>query len=285
MSSNSATTPTANVQSDDYDWGERRRQKQAAAREGNHDLIFIGDSITHRFERADGGMAVWRRHYARHRVLNLGYGWDCTQNVLWRLQQGEFAGQSPGLAVLNIGTNNLTGNGACRPNTVAEIVAGIAGICAFIRRASSDTQILVMSVFPRGRADAMINGRVGDLNAALSAWIAGCPHLLHLDIGARFLGDDGEVNARLLPDLCHPSEAGYAIWAEAIEPFVRRHVDERYSGKEFPLLCGLAGTAASGRSTGRAALDTQITHIISRGLDAVPGATFHHPVVASERLS
>lgn len=223
---NTAIIPAANVQRDNYDWEGRRGEKQAAALAGNHDLVFIGDSITHRFEREDGGLAVWMRYYGGRRALNLGYGWDCTQNVLWRLQNGEFDGQRPKLVVLNIGTNNLTGNGACRANTSAETVEGIAAICNHVLKASPATRVLVMSVFPRGSAAEMIRARVRDLNAALHAWLATRAELMHLDIGPRFLADGGEIDPTLLPDRCHPVEPGYAIWAEALEPFVRRHVDE-----------------------------------------------------------
>ncbi|MET0261492.1 MAG: GDSL-type esterase/lipase family protein [Rariglobus sp.] len=228
---NTATVPAANVQRDNYDWEARRAEKQAAAAAGNHDLVFIGDSITHRFEREDGGLAVWQRHYGHRRALNLGYGWDCTQNVLWRIENGEFSGQRPKLVVLNIGTNNLSGNSACRANTTAEIVAGISAICYLVERASPETCILVMSIFPRGRADEMIHARVKDLNAALTGWLATRPRYLHLDIGAQFFGGDGEIDTALLPDRCHPVEPGYVIWAEALEPLIQRHVDGVQAGE------------------------------------------------------
>lgn len=224
MPSNSAIEPAANVQRDNYDWEGRRAEKQAAALSRSHDLIFIGDSITHRFEREDGGLAVWKKHYAHLGALNLGYGWDTTQNVLWRLEQGEFAGQQPKLVVLNIGTNNLTGNGACRPNTVAEIVAGIGAIADFIQGRSPQTVILVMALFPRGLATESIYMRVQDLNAVLRVWATGRPRMLHLDIGEHLADAEGQVRVDLLPDRCHPVEPGYAIWAEALAPFVTRYV-------------------------------------------------------------
>ncbi len=222
---NSATNPAPNVQQDDYTWAERRAQKQAAAQSGSHDLIFIGDSITHRFERDDVGGPVWQKFFGRLRVLNLGYGWDTTQNVLWRLTEGgEFAGQRPRLVVLNIGTNNLTGNSACPANTTAEIVEGIAAICDLVQHASPETKILVMSIFPRGRRVEMINARVHDLNQEIRLWLTTRPELLHLDIGEGLLKPGGEIDPVLVPDLCHPVEPGYVVWGEALQPLVKQYV-------------------------------------------------------------
>ena len=36
--------------------------------------------------------AAWTNCFAGFKVTNLGYGWDRTENVLWRLQHGELDG-------------------------------------------------------------------------------------------------------------------------------------------------------------------------------------------------
>jgi beta-glucosidase len=43
-----------------------------------------------------------------------------------------------------------------------------------------------------------------------------------LDISDRFLKDDATLPASLMPDMLHPNEKGYAIWAEAMEPTIDR---------------------------------------------------------------
>ena len=83
-------------------------------------------------------------------TLNLGFGWDRTQNVLWRLAHGEFEGLHPKTVVINIGTNNLTGTANARANTPAEVVQGILAIHEQVRAQSPQSRIIVMGVFPRG---------------------------------------------------------------------------------------------------------------------------------------
>jgi beta-glucosidase len=39
-----------------------------------------------------------------------------------------------------------------------------------------------------------------------------------LDLGAKFLGSDGTLSRDIFPDLLHPNEKGYQIWADAMEP-------------------------------------------------------------------
>jgi beta-glucosidase len=39
-----------------------------------------------------------------------------------------------------------------------------------------------------------------------------------LDIGAKFLDADGKLPASVMPDLLHPNEHGYQIWADAMNP-------------------------------------------------------------------
>jgi lysophospholipase L1-like esterase len=42
-----------------------------------------------------------------------------------------------------------------------------------------------------------------------------------MDIGPKFLEADGTLSKEIMPDLLHPNEKGYEIWAEAIEGKVK----------------------------------------------------------------
>ena len=39
-----------------------------------------------------------------------------------------------------------------------------------------------------------------------------------MDLGQEFLQEDGAISRDIMPDLLHLSEAGYEIWANALEP-------------------------------------------------------------------
>ena len=45
-------------------------------------------------------------------------------------------------------------------------------------------------------------------------------HVRFLDIGAKFLVSDGKINPALLPEGIHPSAAGYAVQADAMQPLL-----------------------------------------------------------------
>lgn len=225
---NNAIIPSTKLENDFYEWYDRHETKLQEVKANHYDLVFIGDSITHFFAGhpgfADKGDAVWQEFYGSRAALNLGFGWDRTQNVLWRLQHGEFAGQTPRLVVLNIGTNNLTGTENARSNTPAEIAEGIAAICRTIWEKSPRTHILLMGIFPRGAANDPLRTVLKELNALLAAYAAQDDRLDFLDIGQRFLDERGEFRPGMMPDQCHPSAAAYRIWADAIEPVVQRYL-------------------------------------------------------------
>jgi lysophospholipase L1-like esterase len=220
MSINSAIIPEPNIQKDFYDWAERRQEKVDLAKADKYDLIFMGDSITHIFEMQERGLPVWQKYYGNRKVLDLGYGWDTTQNLLWRLQNGEFTGQQPKLVVLNIGTNNLTGNSACRQNTPAEVVEGIDTICRYIHQQSPTTTILIMAIFPRGLTTEQIFTDVVEANKLLAQYMQNKPNILHLNINEQMLEGKEEISLEIMDDRCHPTEKGYEIWAKEIEGVV-----------------------------------------------------------------
>ena len=86
----------------------RHRAFNERVKQGNVDLIFIGDSITHSWE--GNGKKNWDQYYDKRNAVNMGFGGDTTQHVIWRLEHGEIDNISPKVAVLMIGTNNSHAN-------------------------------------------------------------------------------------------------------------------------------------------------------------------------------
>ena len=201
-------------------WIPRHEQILEQVQHGNVDLIFVGDSITHGWER--NGKEQWAKYYAPRNALNMGFGGDRTQHVLWRFDHGEIDGISPKLAVLMIGTNNSN----AQDNTAEEIADGIKAICAKMRCKLPKTKILILGIFPRGAAPSP--QREKNAKAGKLAWqIADNNMIYYLNINGHFLGADGTLPKDVMPDLLHPNEKGYKIWAEAIEPTVAKLMGEK----------------------------------------------------------
>jgi len=125
-------------------WTLRNDAVNERVRQGNVDLLMIGDSITHGWE--GGGKKYWEKYYAPRNAVNMGFSGDRTQHVLWRLEHGHLEGISPKLAVIMIGTNNSNG----KDNTAEEIADGIIAICGKLRAECPRMKILILAIFPRG---------------------------------------------------------------------------------------------------------------------------------------
>src|SRR5262252_7523500 len=83
------------------------------AKAGGIDIYFEGDSITRRWGASDypNLLANWNKNFTGWNAADFGWGADTTQNILWRLKNGELDGVNPKVIVLLAGTNNI-GNGA-----------------------------------------------------------------------------------------------------------------------------------------------------------------------------
>lgn len=199
-------------------WLERHEAMNARVKQGNVDLVFIGDSITHGWEGT--GKGVWQKFYGERNAVNLGIGGDRTQHVIWRLGNGNLEGISPKLAVIMIGTNN-SGN-----NTPEQIAEGLTVIVNQLKEKTPKTKILLLAVFPRGATPADKRRQVNEKANEIASKLADDEQVFYLDIGKTFLKDDGLLTREIMPDLLHLSEQGYTIWAESIEPQVAKLMGE-----------------------------------------------------------
>jgi lysophospholipase L1-like esterase len=151
-------------------------------------------------------------------VLNLGFGWDRTQNVLKRIELGELDGIKPKAVVIHIGTNNLAGTKNARANTPAEIAEAIGVIVDRVRGKCPAAKIILMAVFPRGEKPGdSARAKIAEINIGI-AKLAEKPNLVLLDITSKLTNPDGTISKDVMGDFLHPTGKGYAIWAEALKP-------------------------------------------------------------------
>jgi lysophospholipase L1-like esterase len=210
---NTATNPVPR----DARWMQRHEGFVEIARKGNIDLLFLGDSITDNWRTQ--GSNVWSQYYGPRHAANFGINADRTQHVLWRLQHGELEGLKPRVVVVLIGTNNTgreNGSQTIR-NTPPEVIEGATAVVAELRKRLPASKVLLLAIFPRGKKDDPQRVQIAEVNAALARLDDG-KTVKFLDIGQKFLGPDGTLPREVMPDLLHPSEKGYQIWAEAMEP-------------------------------------------------------------------
>ena len=183
---------------------------------GDYDVEFIGDSITQGWEGK--GAAVWQDLGAKYKIINFGVSGDRTEHVLWRFEQGQLDGIKAKVAIVMIGTNNSNKNkDGTWAYTDSDILEGVTAIVNEIRRRQPETKVFLLGIFPRGKAFNEQRGRLLEINQVL-AKLADGKNIFYLDFGSQYVENDGSISKDIMPDALHPNEAGYKIWAAAMEP-------------------------------------------------------------------
>ncbi len=202
-------------------WQIRHKAMSERVKQGNVDLVFIGDSITHFWDRKDQGLPVWNEYYGARNAVNLGISADRIQHVLWRLQNGNLDGVSPKVAVVMIGTNN---SGSDSPEDIA---AGVKAVVTTIEEKCPTTRVLILGIFPRGK-DATDKRRIVNNKAnEIISKFADNRTIFYMNIGDKMLEEDRALSREVMPDLLHPGKKGYEIWAEAIEEKLKKLLGEK----------------------------------------------------------
>jgi lysophospholipase L1-like esterase len=207
---------------DPYNWMERHQAVLDLVNSRQTDLVFIGDSILHNFggepvtPSRRHGQETWKKFYGSRNAADLGFGWDRTENVLWRLEQGELKGVNPKAVVIMIGTNNLM------LNTANEIRDGIVACVDLIQQDAPEAKVLVVGLLPRGEQPYdPLRIKAAAVNRLMPG-IARRENVDYLDVGSSFLEPDGTISRSVMPDFLHPTAKGYQIYAEALEPWISK---------------------------------------------------------------
>jgi beta-glucosidase len=206
-------------------WFDRHAEKIAEIEKSNNpkderkiELLMVGDSITNNFDKKGPGEPVWKKYFTPLNALNLGFGGDRTNHVLWRLEHLPKIKPAPLAASLMIGTNNICW-GSDKPKQAAE---GIQEITRKLNAMYPKMKILVLGVFPRReQLNHPHRKQIIELNSYLPDLLKDIPNVSFMDIGSEFLDEKGFLSREMMPDTTHPSEKAHEIWAQAITPKLR----------------------------------------------------------------
>ena len=205
-------------------WMDQHQDINKIAKQGEIELVFIGDSITQSWggsgrQVGQAAPQVWEQYYAKRKAVNFGISGDGFRNVLWRIENGNLDGINPKVVVLHIGTNDLA---RYQPQRIAR---GIEQIVLRIEERRQRAKILLMGIFPRGAtADDPMRIKANQVNKLLQQ-IADNRKTFYLDIGEHFINQAGKaLDSHYRDDFLHLSPEGYQSWATAIEPFLVKHL-------------------------------------------------------------
>ena len=125
-----------------------------------------------------------------------------------------------------IGTNN-TWNFS--PEDIAE---GIKACVEAIRKKQPQAKLLLMPIFPRevahkrGERDytrkngEIVMPKIAKVNELIRP-LADGKSVVWFDVASKFFDAEGQPDITLLPDGTHPGPQGYAVWADALLPYLK----------------------------------------------------------------
>jgi lysophospholipase L1-like esterase len=197
------------------------KQLLEKARKGRIDIYFEGDSITRRWGASDPqykeNLMNWTANFFGWNAADFGWGGDLTQNILWRLENGELDGVNPKIIVILAGINNV---GARAPDDakIADISRGLKAILDVCREKAPDATIIMTAIFPRNDNMAVIPG-INRINENIAQFADG-KKVRYLNVNNKFAARDGRIFDGMMNagDKLHPTVKGYQVWADALKP-------------------------------------------------------------------
>lgn len=205
------TTPvTHNRDGGTYNWQKRHEEVLDRNKTIKPDVVIIGDSIIHYWggepkAPLTRGAEAWTKCFADVSVENLGFGWDRTENALWRIENGELDGIQPKVIIILIGTNN-TGR-----NTPEDIAAGIEAVCAAAHVKQPEAKILLLGILTR-RNEKPGESVTEPVNKLLAEHFSDVDYVTYRDFGPDLRNADGTTKAAFFSDNVHLNAAGYEVF-------------------------------------------------------------------------
>ena len=127
---------------------------------GAGEILLIGDSIINGLSRYQ---IVWSKYFRPLRASKFGIGGDRTQNVLWRVRNGEIP-KNLHICIIHCGTNNISSD------SPSDIVNGITSIVLEVQKAKPNAKIIITGLLPHDLNPGFRRQKIQSVNNKLNHW-------------------------------------------------------------------------------------------------------------------
>jgi lysophospholipase L1-like esterase len=213
-------------------------QLMAKRTQGKIDVYFMGDSITRRWGASDRQYADllsnWNENFKGWNAADFGWGGDKTQNMLWRLEQGELDGVNPKVIVLMAGTNNI-GNRSPADDAdarAAETVRGVTAVLKELRARARNATVVLMGITPRSD-NIQVMPIIDAANRGIARMADG-RRIRYLNINARLADGHGVLQPGMTKDGLHLTARAYQLWADALKPILVERLGPKAQDDQAP---------------------------------------------------
>ena len=198
-----------------YYWATRHQEILSYNKQHHPAIVFIGNSITHMWggeplSSIARGTDSWDELFKPRNTVNMGFGYDKTENVLWRIYHDELDGFVAKQIFMMIGTNNIG------RDSINEIVQNIKLLTSAIHERQPKAQLFIVGIFPRRGLDMV----VVQINRLLTKAAAGM-QATFIDPGKVLLNQKGSIDESLFVDGLHPNAEGYRRLARELRKVVK----------------------------------------------------------------
>jgi lysophospholipase L1-like esterase len=202
-------------------WAQKEDIDSLLAAEKDLDILFLGDSMTQgmggqrTYVSYKPGLKVFDSVFVSHKWECAGISGDRTQNLLWRLQHGNYAKAQPKVMVITIGVNNIIAGDSPR-----EITEGILSITQWAAKHMPHTKLVLLGPLPTGlKKDDPNRKGYEEIHQILSQ--TRLKSIIYLHPTAGFILPDGDLdNSKYSSDGIHLQADGYKAWAEALKTVI-----------------------------------------------------------------
>ncbi|WP_316843820.1 GDSL-type esterase/lipase family protein [Pedobacter psychrodurus] len=208
------------IQGKDW-WSQHEDIDSLLLAEKDLDILFLGNSITqgtggHRTSvNYKPGFKAFDSVFVNLKWESAGISGDRSQNILWRLQNGNYAKAKPKVMVVMIGVNNISAG-----DSPSEIVEGIKKVTDWTTKNMPSTKVLLLGPLPTGlKKDEERRKKYEEVHRLLAKQ----PHnkFKYQSIATPFMLPNGDLDPlKYSSDGIHLLPEGYKAWATALKPIV-----------------------------------------------------------------